>query len=84
MHIFVNIRAKRAFNLLYKQCFGQIEKKKITELKNTLQTCKLLKKIVRLSPSNVLLKIELGNNDEINTSQITKKNTSVTNLEALM
>ena len=40
MRIFVNIRAKRAFNLLDKQCFGEIEKKKITELKNTLQNCK--------------------------------------------
>ena len=48
MRIFVNIRAKRAFNLLYKQCFGQIEKKKITELKNTLQNCKLLKKNCRI------------------------------------
>ena len=45
MRIFVNIRAKRAFNLLYKQCFGQIEKKKITEIKNTLKNCKLLKKL---------------------------------------
>ena len=33
-------------------------------------------KNVELSPSNVLLKIEPENNDEINTSQITK-NTSV-------
>ena len=32
MRIFVNIRAKRAFNLLDEQCFGEIEKKKITEL----------------------------------------------------
>ena len=35
-----------------------------------------------LSPSNVLLKIELENNDEINFSQITK-DTSVANPEAV-
>ena len=41
-------------------------------------------KIVELSPSNVLLKIELENNDEINISQITKKKyTSVANFEAV-
>ena len=39
MRIFENIRAQRAFNLLDKQRFDQIEKKKITELKNTLQNC---------------------------------------------
>ena len=42
MRIFVNIRAWRAFNLLDKQCFDQIEKK-FTELKNALENCKLLK-----------------------------------------
>ena len=47
--------------------------KKITELKNTLQNCILLKKIVELSPSNVLLRIDLENNNEINSSQITKQ-----------
>ena len=73
MHIFENIRAQRGFNLLDKQRFDQIEKK-ITELKNTLQNCKL--------PKNLLLKIELENNDEINASQITKT-TSVANLEAV-
>ena len=49
-----------------------IKLKKNTELKNALENCKLLK-IVELSPSNVLLKIELENNDEIKISQITKK-----------
>ena len=33
MRIFVNIHAKRAFDLLDKQRFDQIEKNKITELK---------------------------------------------------
>ena len=59
---------------------GQIEKKNITELKIHCKIVNCLKKIVE--SSNVLLKIELGNNDEINTSQI-KKNTSVANLEAV-
>ena len=51
---------------------GQIEKKKITELKIHCKIVNCLKKIIELSPSNVSLKIELGNNDEINTSQIKK------------
>ena len=40
-------------------------------------------KIFELSPSNVLLKIELENNDEIIISQITQKYTSVANFEAV-
>ena len=50
--------------------------KKITDQKNTLQNCKLFVKTVEVSPLNVLLKMELEENNEINTSQMTK-NTSV-------
>ena len=47
-----------------------------------MQNCKFFIKIVELSFSNVLLKIGLESNDEINTSQVTKK-ISVANLEAV-
>ena len=40
-------------------------------------------KIVELSPSSVLLKVEPKNNDEIIISQITQKYTSVVNFEAV-
>ena len=54
----MNICAWRAFNLLGEQCFDQIEKK-ITDLKNTFQNYKLLKKLLSYRPQNMLLKIEL-------------------------
>ena len=67
MRIFVIVCAWRAFNLLDKQCFDQI-KKKSTESRNTMQNCKLFKKLLNYLTEIVLLKIELENNNEINTA----------------